>query len=359
MTLTNSAIVTSRSILMHASLAHTSQELQTMDFIIQDLNTSTRASLPAEILIIIRGCLFPMITAQLLAQSATALLAYENSLRNLLCPDCVSYNFDIYGPDVWHWEQFSGACACLEIVEPGRQGRVVRGQAQGNGKRTKPNLDNTSLLNPKQFHDSLQWLEHHLSNESALRTIKRGGYRHSASSDSVCGRQPALANIWDVVDNVLRAFNCEVNRESDGVRADQVERGQFKNTRDTVQIIPFRHDLDSEKTTGTETDVNWRTYILLRRASRDLGLLLEYPQPFDASRSIASPFTRRLRWTNSSDTYIQSFYHHPKDLAKLVPKVFCFITSFAAAFLSLPITFATLTLTILCFYSKPRSFRIL
>jgi hypothetical protein len=333
MTLTHSAILTSRSTLMHASLAHISQELQTMDFIIQ---SASNASLPTEILIIIRSWLFPIITAQLLAQSATALLAYEKSLRNLLCPDCVAYNLDIYGPDIWHWEQFSGACACLEIVEPGRQ-------KHAQIHTSKPNL---GMLNPKQFYDSLQWLEHHLSNETALHTIK---YRHS-SPDSV-----SLTNIWDIVNDVLREFNCEVNHESDAYN--RIERGQFRNKRDVVQIIPLQHDgLDSKKTTETEpeTDANWRAYILLRRASRDLGLFLEYPQYFDASRSVASPSTRR--WTNSSDTYIPSLYHHPKDL---VSEVFCFITSFAAAFLSLPITFATLTLTILCFYSKPQSFRIL
>lgn len=329
MILTDSAIQTSKSTLMHASLAHISQELQTMDFVVQ--NTSN-ASLPTEILIIIRSWLFPIVTAQLLAQSATALLAYEKSLRNLLCPDCVAYNLDIYGPDVWHWEQFSGACACLEIVVPGRQ---------DHRKHIKPSLGS---LNPKQFHDSLQWLEHHLSNETVLRTIK-----HRGSGN----RQMTLTNIWDVVDNVLREFNCEINHESDHVRS--VERGQSKskNNRDVVQIVPLQHIFDSEKITGTEIDANWRAYILLRRASRDLGLLLEYPQYFDTSRSIAYPFTRRSRWTSSSDT---SFYHQPNDL---VSQVFCFMTSFAAAFLSLPITFATLTLTILCFYSKPRSLRIL
>ena len=333
MTLTNSAILTSRSTLMHASLAHISQELQTMDFIIQ---SPSNASLPTEILIIIRSWLFPIITAQLLAQSSTALLAYEKSLRNLLCPDCVAYNLDIYGPDIWHWEQFSGACACLEIVEPGRQG-----YAQSHSKHTEPNFD---ALNPKQFYDSLQWLEYHLSNEIALRIIKYRGYHRSASPDF------SMTNIWEVVNDVLREFNCEINPESDAYN--RIEGGQSKNKRDIVQIIPMQHDgLDSENT--TETDANWRAYILLSRASRDLGLLLEYPQYFDASRSVTSPFTRR--WTNSSDTCIPSLYHQPNDL---VSEVFCFITSFAAAFLSLPITFATLTLTILCFYSKPQSFRI-
>lgn len=310
-----------------------------MDSIIQ---SASNASLPTEIIIIIRNWLFPIITAQLLTQSATALLAYEKSLRNLLCPDCVAYNLDIYGTDIWHWEQFSGPCACLDIVEPGRQG-----QAQSHSsKHTSPNL---GMLNPKQFYDSLQWLEHHLSNETALRTIKYHGYHRSASPDSVLP-----TNIWDIVNDVLREFDCEINHESDAYN--RIERGQSKNKRDIVQIIPLQHDgLDSEKNTETETDANWRAYISLRRASRDLGLLLEYPQYFDASRSIASPSTRR--WTNSesSDTFIPSFYHHPKNL---VSEVFCFITSFAAAFLSLPITFATLTLTILCFYSKPQSFRI-
>ena len=307
-----------------------------MDFIIR---SASNASLPTEILIIIRSWLFPIITAQLLAQSATALLAYENSLRNLLCPDCVTYNLDIYGPDIWHWEQFSGPCACLEIVEPGRQAQ------SHSSKHTTPNL---GMLNPKQFYDSLQWLEHHLSNETVLR-IKYRGYHRSASPDSV-----SMTNIWDIVNDVLREFNCEINHKSDAYS--RIERGQSKNKRDIVHIIPMQHDaLDSEKTIETDTDANWRAYISLRRASRDLGLLLEYPQYFDASRSVASPFTRRRTNSESSDTFIPSLYHHPKNLFS---EVFCFITSFAAVFLSLPITFATLTLTILCFYSKPQSFRI-
>ena len=336
MTLTTS-IITSKSTLMHASLAHISQELQTMDFIIQN---SSNASLPTEILLLIRGWLFPVITAQLMVQSATALLTYETSLRNLLCPDCVTYNLDIYGPDVWHWEQFSGACVCLEIIEPGRQPHVY---TQSYSKNTKHNLDTTGLLNPKQFYDSFQWLEHHLSNETALRTITAVG-----------SQQATLTNIWDVVDNVLREFNCKINHESDDVRAyKRVDRGQFRNKRDFVQIIPLQPVLNLER---TEADTNWRTYISLHRANRDLGLLVEYPQFFDTSRSTA---TRRLHCTSSPDTYIPSFYHRPKDLVRLVPEVFCFITSFAAMFLSLPITFATLTLTILCFYSIPRSLRII
>lgn len=338
MTLTNFAILTSGSTLMHASLAHISQELRTMDLIIQN---ASNASLPTEILIIIRGWLFPTVTAQLLAQSAAALLAYEKSLRGLLCPDCVAYNLDIYGPDVWHWEQFSGACACLEIVEPGRQAH----DHGSRGDHLKPSFD---IINPKQFYDSFQWLEHHLSNQITLpvyTTIKHHSYHHSAMVKTA-----RLTSIWDVVDNVLREFDCKVNHESDDVRA--YNPGHSKPKRDTVQIIPLQRNLDS--TGADETDANWHAYTLLRRASRDLGLLLEYPQSFDASRSVASPFRRRSRWMNSSDTtYI---YHHPKDL---IPQVFCFITTFAAAFLSLPVTFATLTLTILCFYSHPRSLRIL
>ena len=311
-----------------------------MDFIIQ---SASNASLPTEILIIIRSWLFPIITAQLLAQSATALLAYEKSLQNLLCSDCVAYNLDIYGTDIWHWEQFSGPCACLGVVEPGRQG-------QAQSRSSKQTLPHFGMLNPKQFYDSLQWLEHHLSNETALRTIKYPGYHRSASPDSVLP-----TSIWDIVNDVLREFNCEINPESDAYN--RIERGQSKNKRDIVQIIPLQHDrLESEKSTEIETeiDANWRAYISLRRASRDLGLLLEYPQYFDASRSIASPSTRRCTNSESSDTFVPSFYHHPKDL---VSEVFCFITPFAAAFFSLPITFATLTLTILCFYSKPQSFR--
>ncbi|KAJ3753949.1 hypothetical protein EV360DRAFT_52564, partial [Lentinula raphanica] len=94
---------------MHVSLACSSIEIRTVDAII---NSQTACTLPLEILLLIRAYLLIEVTNHLIIRSASALQRYERSLRYLLCPDCIAYNQDVYGNDVWGWEQFSGACAC-------------------------------------------------------------------------------------------------------------------------------------------------------------------------------------------------------------------------------------------------------
>ncbi|KAF8167422.1 hypothetical protein B0H34DRAFT_681808 [Crassisporium funariophilum] len=344
MSLTSSAIMTSRYTLMHASLAHLSQELQTMDFIIQSASTrsiyfKTAAALPTEILLIIRDCLFPLITSHLVAQSAAGLAAYEQSLYDLLCADCVAYNLDIYGPDVWQWEQFSGPCACTEI-EGYRHARTTCVQLRHGHQKF--------AVNPKQFSDSLQWLEHHLSLEARSRSeSKQLGSR-------TVSQEPRSVDIWDVVGDVLQQFNCEAVREADDNNRTLAEKGLSKDKRALVQIVPAQRVLNIA--TG---DNHWEARVSLNRACRDLGLLLEYPEAIDACGSNNSPFTRRSRWACASNTYCKSeFFAHPSNVLDIVQDFVTFMASIAAACLSIPVTFATMLMTILCFYSKPRSLRI-
>ncbi|CAA7268106.1 unnamed protein product [Cyclocybe aegerita] len=361
-------VTTSKSTLMHACLAQLSPELQTMDSIIHATPKAfscRKPTLPIEILLLIREFVFPIVTTHLVQQSTAALESYERSLRNLLCPDCIAYNLDIYGPDIWQWEQFTGACACMEIEGPGSQRQSYRTSGyRQQGHRSHRTTHVKGGPNPKEFADTHHWLESHLSRQAALRVQQsqshsRGHHEpHASSSASATALQatprPAPSiDIWDVVSAVLREFGCEAIREREerpsraggAVPSDsssRVGRGLFPLRRDLVQIVPLGH-------VGSEcaSEAAWRAEAVLHWATRDLGL--ESTEVFGAHKREMPTFARRLRRSAVAHS------HQSRPFQALLH----FVGSLLAACLSLPLTITTVALTILCFYSRPSSLRII
>ena len=207
------AMSVSRSTLLHASLAYISPEVQALDDIIYTVPTSASQRLPpTEILLLIRDHLFERITIQLIEQSKVALETYERSVAELLCSDCITYYLDIYGPDVWQWDHFSGACEC---VPPGdRDSRTTAYKSpkcHNLDHRSKLVQGRTSIPNPRQFVDRQHWLETHLSCQTATLPVKQI-LRHPRSNSSVAlpATSSSSIDVWDVVDFVLQIGRAHV-----------------------------------------------------------------------------------------------------------------------------------------------------
>ncbi|KAK1221895.1 hypothetical protein PQX77_015275 [Marasmius sp. AFHP31] len=156
MDLTNPAIATTSSRLMHASLAYLSIETRTLDTII----ARPPPNLPTEILLLIRTHLLTSITTHLIHQSHSALHRYAS---RLLCTECRSYNEYVYGDDPWVWDP----CGCFPPT-------------------------------PTRFIDRREWLENYLSRKS-LRFVSREGESQAPRS-----HHP----IWRLVEDVLHGFQC-------------------------------------------------------------------------------------------------------------------------------------------------------
>ncbi|KIK07310.1 hypothetical protein K443DRAFT_119708 [Laccaria amethystina LaAM-08-1] len=276
------SITTCSSTLMHASLAYLSHEVITMDSIIRGHSATlapiTKTYLPTELLIFIRADLFSIIAEQLVAESAAALLEYEDALRELLCVDCAEYNQDIYGPDVWQWEHFSGPCMCV----------MGKYKTQQSHRRRRSDM---FPPNPKQFFNSQHWLEARMS-RVALR------FRHNQ-------RRSSSGFIWDIVAEVLREYGCEIAHLSDGSAAPSNGQGRGPMTaigwsrvgldRDHVRIsVTIPEDRRSRD--------SWITQAILLRANRELGLGQRYPDLFHRTRS------------PTVDMSILCFYSKPKSL---------------------------------------------
>ncbi|KIM47567.1 hypothetical protein M413DRAFT_203572 [Hebeloma cylindrosporum] len=345
-------ITTSKSTLMHACLAYMSPELNAIDYIIRGPYTKSnprQVTLPTEILLLIRGWLFPTITAHLIKQSMTALAVYEQSLRDLLCADCIAYNVDIYGQDIWQWEQFSGACSC----NPGSDNQIpfqhTHRTTLRNSTRNSRMGRHIISLDPQQFVDAEHWLESYLYQTATLFEANRRGHEWSVPSGT---RSAPPTDIWDVVHSALREYDCEVTGEFNERKRtrNRAGRDQFLVKRKLVQVVPS-HFRDKGH---PSSDTSWRAEANLRRAGMDLGLLLEHPHPPIIPVKFSPHSTRRLRWPSASNSCYKG-----QDIVELFQTFFQILASLLAACLSLPITFAILALTIVCFYSRPRSFRIL
>lgn len=342
-----------KSTLMHACLAHLSPQIQTMDSIIRAsprISAPHTVALPTEILLLIREWLFPLIKSQLVQQSTVALEAYEHSLRNLLCPDCIVYNLDIYGPNVWQWEHFRGPCSCLETLNPPRTGL---GQSPSPTHRTH---------NPKPFRDAQHWLEAHLSKEAAaLGFVRSRGHQKPTTAAAHFDLETAASNngtgfefIWDVVAFVLREYNCEFIRETEDEPTTAATRfctvDMTLSRCDTVQIIPLCHTIimaiDTEIPDLATMAKIWRVEGILGRAVRDL--CLESVEPFGVHQRDPSSF-KRLLWRSNPPIL------HDQDHIQVL---FGIIASLVAGCVSFPVTCTTIAVSVFCFYSRPKSLRL-
>jgi len=342
---------------MHACLAQLSNELQTMDWIIRAssiprASTHKNINLPTELLLLIRENLIPIITNNIYIRSISALSTYEMSLRDLLCPDCLAYNEEIYGPDIWQWDQFSGPCACTDDEE--------RVQSQ----RWKDGV----VPNPKVFTNSQHWLESHLSTQAEGL---RGGSRQNPESDSPL--------IWEIVAVVLQKYGCalhgdDIHPVGGPIMTGRVgSRGLSSRTRDStvVHISPLSsrlRQLELEDIGEGEKDgETYRANVIFHRAKRDLGLSLEYMEVFDLRKPAVASSPQRAtsprgicrdgRGTSSKRAV--SALYRSAGMVELSISALHVFTAIIASVLALPVTFVTFTLTMLCYYLRPVSLRIL
>ncbi|KAF8899207.1 hypothetical protein BD779DRAFT_1487548, partial [Infundibulicybe gibba] len=277
--------------------------------------------LPAEILLIIRAYLFPIITQSLIVQSASALTQYETSLRDLLCQDCILYNEEIYGPDVWTWEQFSGACACMEM-----------------GVQPSPRISSTPKpndTNPQQFNNAQHWLEHHLSCQARLM--------------SGCD----TSDIWATIANALYAYGCEVvnNNSSKSIaqrqRNSSLPQSEYQWDGDILMVAATRSAIGQCEHEGIgeagPVGDRWRAQVILNRADRDLGLSSHYQYVFgDAKPRFHPPIALTCPETKST---MESLPHHhfPFHIAAFLFQSLNAVLAIFAASISLPFTITTLS----------------
>ncbi|PPQ71652.1 hypothetical protein CVT24_007843 [Panaeolus cyanescens] len=363
------SITVSRCLLLHSVLAYKSAEIRTLDEIIFAANhpQAPCPSLPRELLLLVRSWLLPGIIEGLMEESSAAMALYQRSLRDLLCTDCIAYNADIYGPDIWQWDQFTGPCACIN-----------HRQSPGSHRRLEHNgLHTTALPNPKQYLDAYHWLENHLS----LRVvpglhpsiISRG---HHASSDTLSPVTTSISSvqsdIWGMVYEVLRGYECEVVRETDHGTTASSRCSRTKQTpskRAVIRIVPLPTSITAEVTgipyrssmgliSQFSEEERWRQDTLIRRVRRDLGLCMDYSDTFERSFLIDRTALHGHGHGRRPLEVSTMFFLHSLSIRPLCQSLHL-TASLAAACLSLPITLATVALTIICFYSRPKSFRLL
>lgn len=316
---------------MHSSLASLSPELQTLDSIIErPLATLDGTHLPTEILLHIRSYILPTVTNHLMQRSAAALARYESSIRDLLCSDCIAYNQFVYGPDIWQWEHFTGSCECIEMM------RITTRPEVFAPEYSHPNSDLQAFATP------MDWLEFYLSAESS-RLKWKSAYENKPFA------------IWDVVDEVLRGRGCYIIRDVDaacsgGANSVMVAAlPSLSGTRNPEEEVIGIPDEDS------------RVHGVLYQAKRDLGLSIEYKGNLQLQISKEVPLSR-LQISSRPWPRSVASAKSPSRMSLIPTRCLDILKAIATlnlALLSLPLTFATVALTILCFYSKPRSLRIM
>ncbi|KAJ4485665.1 hypothetical protein J3R30DRAFT_3441069 [Lentinula aciculospora] len=327
-----SALEISRSTLMHASLAYLSGELRTMDSII---NAHSTYSLPLELLLLIRQYLLIEVTDHLILCSSTALQRYEMSLRYLLCPECIAYNQDVYGNDVWEWEQFSGACACFTATRYRSISSLIA-LRRLDSLLSGSMISSPASLNPKKFTNRHHWLEFYLSMK-ALRL-----FSSRSSPDSLVG-DPKV--IWDLVSSVLEGYGCQNVR----ARHSSLDRRFMLSSggHECCLVVPQeRFSVVTEHSSTT-----------LKRVERDLALAVEYD-------SLPTPRTISKLGRIERFSFDYSLSDHRSDpmIAKgkfALSKIANSLQSILLTTLSIPLSIVTLVLTVICFYSRPWAFRIL
>jgi hypothetical protein len=330
------SLFTTRSTLMHAVLVHLSPELNTFDAIIHHATTP----LPTEILLHIRLHLLAALITHLRSRSSSALLQYELSLRSVLCPECIAYNEDIFGLDVWQWTHFSGPCGCLSRVQ------------NHHTPPSEPTLPWTNRIT-----DSHQWLESYLSCEA----IKLAG-------SSSLGSPATIPPIWNLVHLVLGEYGCEALRgapcsntntnthrpPSSPIRATHQPNtksvlARWDQKSQNVLIVPLASALRLAEEAADKEDRSahhaiWRRNTILKRVERELGLF-EYPEdsaPHAPKVTLSLPSTPPLRPAVPSTK--------PPELSRpsLLKQSFAVISACA----SFPHTFVTGIVIIFCYYHR-------
>ena len=320
---------------MHATVAYLSPELQTFDAVVRlhsqhrlhidSPSHTTLLSIPPELLLLIRAQLMPLITTHLCELSMAALSQYESSLRNLLCTECRSYNDDIFGSDVWQWENFSGPCACHEIG-----GKGSRKQAASHSTKCPPRPD------PNQFTDPRHWLESYLScrlSNSPLPSTR----------------------IWKAVSDVLLDFGCAIETGNDTSRSSAEQEGGLvslvNGRRPPAWIYRPRFLSVIPAMTRECGDIRAQA-VNLSRARRALGLDYEYPEDLKSKLAACEKGVFRHTSRSMTDRRLVTFkLPFPHSTATIVVRPISVCLAF-------PLATTTFLLTIMCYYARPGAVRL-
>jgi hypothetical protein len=335
--------------LIHISLAYISPESRYFDRIIhlhsqRTLRVSVPSrtnihSLPAELLLLIRASLQLQLADTFQARTARALQAYERSMRDLLCAHCRAYNEEVFGGSVWQWEGFSGGCSCDQI-------------GKERDRRQKP--PQSSI--PNEFMDPQHWIEAYLS----------GRYRHfSARPDT------SAVGVWDLVQEVLQTLGCEIVEPNSSLQSSSIHQSQ------TTLLALLSHwghfptwicrpkflmvaPLPSNKSfSGSEAI---RTGLVLSHLRRELGLdnhlrgdveREDRANPLIAVTSSLEPtsFSPERRGDRKK---LNSYFLFPCFMCPSA--LFLLFVQSMTECISMPLAFLV---TVVCFYSRPGTLRLL
>ncbi|KAK7058592.1 hypothetical protein VNI00_002228 [Paramarasmius palmivorus] len=323
---------------MHISLACFSDEVQALDTIISCPHLRSQSSLPIELLLHIRLYLLVHITDHLIIRSYTALQRYESTLRQLLCAECLSYNQYVYGEDVWHWTEFTGACRCDEAR------RYLLASPADYTLSAFSNALSIPSLNPKRFVDRQEWLEHYLSCKSLRFTTNTLSAIHPHSQGV----------IWDLVATVLDEFRCRSIRK----QARLSRRQSRAEESEVVLIVPAPDGPSQSESSESSYDDGWMTQVLLRRVERDLVLKHDY-QPIEHSTHPSIPLAPSTPGHSSECLPCHSKFSRTssRTARAIVLDLIVTIHTTFTTILCLPVSLATLLLTLICYYCKPQAFR--
>lgn len=375
---------------MHSVLAYRSSEVETLRRIMitpSEWTDTSISRLPLELLLLIEDFLIPMITRDHITRTISSIRLYEDSVRELLCPECTIYNFEIYGPDIWQWEQVTGACAC-------QKGPME----QDSDGFTSPRPS------PQRFSTVLHWLEAHLSHNASFLTKTRGLDTSPGLADSEDVRPDVPSeNIWEIVTAVLHDLGCEVG-SADSVSLLPRHAPTFYDSRvaatggscatapviqsspllkgynpstgrglselsndDLISIFPLRRSIfripsppDSPAailpadamTADGGSESFWRNRAVLNRMGQRLGLYWEYPEIFSTSHLQAvseTTLAQQRRYQQSQRERFDSlpFFSLTRATLRSLSMSPC---------LSAPVAFPTFILSLVCFYSIPHVF---
>jgi len=336
-----------RSTIMHASLAYTSPELQYFNTIIRLHShqgrsfTATKSifSLPVELLLHIRVHLMAAMITHLRDRSTCALSQYEHSFRAALCDECIAYNEDIFGADVWQWTHFSGPCGCSTSV---KNRTILAGSC-----------DITAELGENHFTDASQWMESYLSSEALLLV----------GSHALLG--PTTSPIWNLVHLSLREFGCEVLHGKPPSTSYQIldiqstpagfRRGilaRFDQRGKAVLVVPLASALRGAEEASRMTHVEFWRDIILKRVERELGLSFEYPEDNERQNDPVAKTVAPSRPRHSECAPIDAS-HLVSRFAAVSITGYALIKKWISACTSLPTAFITgLIILFFCYYRK-------
>jgi hypothetical protein len=145
--------------------------------------------------------------------------------------------------------------------------------------------------------------------------------------------------------------------------------GYFKQLQSplAISIRPLRSSLRllESRGIGEVGDVGdaFRADIILCHAVQELGLAVELKDVFDSPRETFSPTLSLLSHKHDASSGLPT---HKSALLRLstlpffreVMQICSFLSTVFEAFVSMPLTIATLALTVICFYSRPIALRV-